>query len=104
MFVCNLIHITARYPKDQSLFVALGSPSACKKNGVVFDCCGPFCHEQPLNCPTVAFVGAVRSDYYATDVLMILSSTAGINLLMITSMVSLRCRGSSLRFLVCEGR
>lgn len=29
----SLIHITACYPKDRSLFVALGSPSACKKIG-----------------------------------------------------------------------
>lgn len=30
---CTLVHAVACYPKDQRLFVALGSPRACKKMG-----------------------------------------------------------------------
>lgn len=30
---CTLGHVVACYPKDQRLFVALGSPNACKKMG-----------------------------------------------------------------------
>ncbi|GAA6226993.1 uncharacterized [Lates japonicus] len=33
-----------------------------QENGVVFDCCGPFCHQQPLSCPTDVIRYACDSD------------------------------------------